>query len=635
MWTRGKSTWGPPSQVSRYGVAVVSVALALFFTLSLHKPPLFIPAILLSAWYGGMGPGLLAVALSVLGTTVYLLAMRLPPRPITLEDVAYLLIFALTAFLVAWVVARQRRIADALRLARDDLRDRMHDLVETNERLHVEIAERERAERALEQRERRFRALIERALDGVATYTAEGTIVYASPAIERILGYASDEMVGRSVLDFIPADQRERGAGRHADLVRIPGEARISETLVRRKDGVWRWIESTVTNLLHEPAVQAMVANFRDITERKQAEYLIGQVFEFSPDGVSIVGRDYRLQRVNPTYERRYGLPAEQMIGMHVADLIGVTEFERTAKPQFDRCFSGEDVAYTHWFDNAMLGRRYWAVSYSPLRPDSGRVEAALAIVRDFTEQMQAAEALQEAQAELARVTRVTMLGEITASLAHEVNQPLTAVVINANASRRWLAANPPNIEEASLAAQRIVSDGERAGEVIGRIRSLVRRAAPEMSPLDLNGVIRESLSFMRSELERKAVSTRTELRDDLPSVVGDRVQLQQVLINLILNGVDAMADGTEVPRLLTIRSRREDDGRVLVEVEDRGKGLGGEQPDRMFDAFFTTKPKGLGMGLSISRSIVASHGGTIRATPNDGAGVTMRIILPARSGAA
>jgi PAS domain S-box-containing protein len=616
-------------------VAVTSVALALFVTLSLHKPPIFIPAILLSAWYGGMGPGLLAAVLSVLGTTIYLLAMRLPPRPITLEDVAYLLIFALTAILVAWVVAKQRSIADALRHARDDLRARMQDLGQTNERLRVEIAERERAERALEQRERRFRALIERASDGVALYTADSIIVYASPAVERILGYAPEEMVGRRTLDFIHPDQRERGAERQVDIIRIPGEARITETLVRRKDGVWRWVESTVTNLLHEPAVQAMVANFRDITDRKQAEYLTEQVFECSPDGVSIVGKDYRLQRVNPTYERRYGIPAEKMVGMHVAELIGETEFERTAKPRFDRCFSGEDVAYTHWFDNSIIGRRYWAVSYSPLRPNAGRVEAALAIVRDFTEQMQAAEALQEAQAELARVTRVTMLGEITASLAHEVNQPLAAVVINANACRRWLAANPPNMEEARLAAQRIMSDGERAGEVIGRIRSLVRRAAPEMSPLDLNGVIRDSLGFTRSELERKAVSTRTELRDDLPPVVGDRVQLQQVLINLILNGVEAMAESTEAPRLLTIRSRREDDGRVLIEVEDRGKGLGGEQPDRMFDAFFTTKPEGLGMGLSISRSIVASHGGTIRATPNDGAGVTMRIILPARSGGA
>jgi PAS domain S-box-containing protein len=632
MWTRGSSTRGPPSQVSRYGVAVASVALALFVTLSLHHPPIFIPAILLSAWYGGMGPGLLAAVLSVLGSIVYLLATRLPPRPVTLEDVAYLLVFALTALLVAWVVARQRRIADALRRARDDSSSRMQDLGQINERLRVEIAERERAERALDQRERRFRALIERASDCVALYTEDSTIVYASPAIERILGYAPEELVGRRALDFIHPDHRERRAERHAEIMQIPGEARVSETLVRRKDGAWTWIESTVTNLLHEPAVQAVVSNFRDITERKRAEYLTKQVFECSPDGVSIVGRDYRLQRVNPTYERRYGMPAEKMVGMHVAELIGQTEFERTAKRHFDRCLSGEDVAYTHWFANTLLGRRYWAVSYSPLRPDSEKVEAVLAIVRDFTDQMQAAEALQEAQAELARVTRVTMLGEITASLAHEVNQPLAAVVINANACQRWLAATPPNVEEARLAAQRISSDGERAGEVLGRIRALVRRAAPEMSPLDLNDVIRESLGFTRSELERKAVSTRTELRDDLPPVVGDRVQLQQVFINLILNGVDAMAESIQVPRLLTIRSRREDDGRVLIEVEDCGKGLGGAQLDRMFDAFFTTKPEGLGMGLSISRSIVAAHGGTIRATPNDGAGVTMRIILPARS---
>lgn len=760
MWTRGTSTRGPPSRVSRYGVAISSVALASLVTLSLKHPeirgPLFIPAILVSAWYGGAGPGVLAVILSILGIHYLSAAPRFPLRFVRLDDAVYLLVFSLSALLVAWMAATQRRIAEALRQAHDELSGRMRDLGRANERLQAEVGERERveaevykqaslldlthdsvfvrdvddvitywsrgaaerygwsgeeavgkvchqltrtifpapfgeieaelhrtgrwegelvhtrrdgtqvvvasrwslrrdeqgrpvgvletnnditerkrAEEALEQRERRFRALIERSSDGVVLYTADGTIVYASPAVERILHYTPEELVGRRAFDFVHPEHREARVKRHDGIMSEPDEPFVAETLVRRKDGALRWIESTVTNLLHEPSVQAVVSNFRDVTERKQAEYLTSQVFECSPDSVAIVGTDYRFKRVNPTVERRYGLPAEQIVGMHVADIVGVDVFEQTIKPRLDRCFAGEDVSFSTWLTNVVPGRRFYAVSYSPLRPDSERVEAALATTRDLTEHLRASEALQEAQAELARVTRVTMLGEITASLAHEVNQPLAAVVMNGNACRRWLAADPPNIDEASRAAQRIVSDGERAGQVIGRIRALVRRATPEKSALEINEAIRETLTFTRGELERHAVSLRTELREDLPPVVGDRVQLQQLLMNLVLNGIDAMAGITGWPRVLTIGSRLEDPDRVLVEVKDCGEGLGAGQQDRIFDAFYSTKAGGLGMGLSISRSIVEAHGGRIWATPNDGAGVTMRFTLPAAPGGA
>ena len=182
-----------------------------------------------------------------------------------------------------------------------------------------------------------------------------------------------------------------------------------------------------------------VLVSMMDITERKRAEYLTGQVFETSPDGVSIVGRDYRYQRVNPVYERNWGMPAERIVGMHVADLLGMEVFEQTVKPHLDRCFAGEDVRYAEWFTNT-LGRQYLAVSYSPLRPDAARVEAALVISRDLTEHMLASEALREAQTELAHVTRVLTLGEITASIAHEVNQPLAGVTTNGNAGLRWLA---------------------------------------------------------------------------------------------------------------------------------------------------------------------------------------------------
>jgi C4-dicarboxylate-specific signal transduction histidine kinase len=253
---------------------------------------------------------------------------------------------------------------------------------------------------------------------------------------------------------------------------------------------------------------------------------------------------------------------------------------------------------------------------------------------RDITERKQAAEALQQSQAQLAHVTRVTMLGEITASIAHEVNQPLAAVVMNGNACLRWLATDPPNLVEARESAQRIVSDGNRAGQVISRVRALVRGEPLEKKALDVNDVIADTIGFTRAEVARQGVATRIDLSENLPTVVGDRVQLQQVFVNLILNALEAMAAVTERPRVLTILSNS-GVGNVLVEVRDSGSGLAPGESNRIFDAFFSTKPGGLGIGLSVTRSIVEQHGGRISAIPNDGSGLTMRISLPAASGAA
>ena len=272
------------------------------------------------------------------------------------------------------------------------------------------------------------------------------------------------------------------------------------------------------------------------------------------------------------------------------------------------------------------------ASRWSLQRDEHGRSAGVLETNNDITEQLRSSDALRESQAELARVMRVTMLGEITASMAHEINQPLAAVVMNGNACRRWLDANPPNIQEALDAARRVVSDGERAGQVISRVRSLVRKGAPERTELNVNEIIRETLAFTRIELEQHRVSVQTELPDNLPRVAGDRVQLQQVLVNLILNGIDAMADVPDRSRVLTIRSRLKEDGAVTVAVTDNGKGLDPGNAERIFEAFFSTKATGLGMGLSVSRSIIEQHGGKIWATPNDasGGGMTMRFTLPA-----
>jgi C4-dicarboxylate-specific signal transduction histidine kinase len=252
------------------------------------------------------------------------------------------------------------------------------------------------------------------------------------------------------------------------------------------------------------------------------------------------------------------------------------------------------------------------------------------ALQTESFERKRAEEALSQAQADLSRVNRVTTMGELTASLAHEVNQPIAAAVTNANTCLRWLTRDHPDVEEARAAAMRIVKDGTRAAEIIKRTRLLFKKATPQRELVDANEVIREMIVLLRSEAARYNISVRTDLAADLPQVMGDRVQLQQVLMNLMLNGIEAMKD-VEWARELAIKSQREGNEQVLVSVSDTGVGLPQQQADQIFKAFFTTKLQGTGMGLSISRSIVESHGGRLWAAENSPRGASFHFALPTK----
>jgi C4-dicarboxylate-specific signal transduction histidine kinase len=244
-------------------------------------------------------------------------------------------------------------------------------------------------------------------------------------------------------------------------------------------------------------------------------------------------------------------------------------------------------------------------------------------------ERHQAQEELHQAQADLAHVSRVTMMGELTASLAHEVNQPITAAITNANTCVRWLAGDTPNIQEARDAAIRSAKDGARAADIIGRIRLLFMKGTPVREPVDINEVIREIAILLRSEAARHSISVRSELDTALPRLIGDRVQLQQVFMNLVLNGIDAMKY-VDDKRELFIKSERWENEQVLVSVRDTGVGLP-PQTDQIFNAFFTTKVHGTGMGLSISRSIVESHGGRLWFDGDSPRGATFHIVFPTK----
>jgi PAS domain S-box-containing protein len=265
-----------------------------------------------------------------------------------------------------------------------------------------------------------------------------------------------------------------------------------------------------------------------------------------------------------------------------------------------------------------------------PVLNESGDLIQFVGTSTDISERKRSEEALRQAQADLARVNRVNTVGELTASLAHEVNQPIAAAVTNANTCLRWLTREEPDVEEARAAATRIVKDGTRAAEIISRVRLLFKKGAQQRELVEVNEIIQEMAILLRSEAVRHNILVGTELEADLPPVLADRVQLQQVLMNLMLNAIDAMKDANGT-RELVIKSRRAENDQVLVSVSDTGVGLPAQQAEQIFDAFFTTKPNGTGMGLSISRSIVDSHGGRLWAGDNSSRGTSFHFTLPAK----
>ena len=368
----------------------------------------------------------------------------------------------------------------------------------------------------------------------------------------------------------------------------------------------------------------------REIAERNRAEYLTGQIFESSPDAMLVIGADYRYQRVNPVHAQSWGMPAESIVGMSVTDLVGVDFFEQRLRPPLDRCLAGEDTRFEEWFDNA-LGHRFLAVSYTPLRRDSQRVEAALVISRDLTEHVLASEALRQAQADLAHANRMTTMGELTASLAHEVNQPIAAASTCASTCILWLTRDQPDIAEAREAALGAVRNAKRAADIINGIRAISRKSDAKRQPVDMRELIQEIVSLLRTEAQRHSIHIRADLDEDLPKVIADSVQVQQVMMNLIMNGIEAMKD-TDQPRELFIRSQPAEDRQLMFAVSDTGVGLP-PQANKIFDAFFTTKPLGIGMGLRISRSIVESHGGRLWADGNSTRGASFYFTLPVESG--
>jgi PAS domain S-box-containing protein len=442
---------------------------------------------------------------------------------------------------------------------------------------------------------------------------ANRRVTYSSEEHHRLFGFdpaAGMPGAGDWVRRIHP-DDRETAIQTMEQTIRDRSGYELEHRVVH-PDGTIKFVH-TIGHPVFSPSgdLVEVVGTCTDITDRKREEYLTEQVSERLPDLVSIIGRDYRYRRANPTYERVSRIPVEKVVGMHVGDVVGREMFDRVIKSNLDRCFAGEEVSFAEWVD-APAGRKYWVVTYSPLKLESERVDAALVVGRDLTDQMLDSEKLRDAQIQLTHVNRVATVGQLTASIAHEVNQPIGALVTNAHVALRILRAEPADLNQAREALEDIIKDGRRASDVIQRIRALVRKAPAQADELDINEVIVETVALARSEILRSGVVLETQLGRDLPSVRGDRVQLQQVIMNLVMNAVEAMSSMGEGTRELQIATDKDREEHVAITVSDSGPMVEPESLNRFFEAFYSTKPTGMGIGLSICRSIIGrTRGGS------------------------
>jgi PAS domain S-box-containing protein len=625
--------------VWRYGLAVVSVGVALLVTRSFGRGfdirgALFLTAVALTAWFGGIGPGLAASVLSLLSLGYFfpplvpyveIAGLRVPYRVVSLT------FFAALALIVCWLSTSRRRVEEALR-----------------------------------ESEQRWRSLTEALPQLVWGAGPDGACNYFSTQWTTYTGIPETALLGWAWMETLHPD--DRGPIRQFWTESVAGRQPYDvEYRIRRSDGTYGWFKTRGTPIRDsDGTIVKWFGTCTDITDRKRAEQTLkDHELELNQARdlleIKVMERTKELRRSEAYLEEAQKLSktgswarvsATGKIKYWSEECYRVLGFEpRDGLPRFETFLQHVHPDDQHRVketaEKAERAKVDYEVDYRIVRPGgdirdihtighpvlspSGEVVEFVGTVMDITERRQAEkerERLRQVQADLAHINRTTTMGELTASLAHEINQPIAAAVTDAKTCLRWLAREQPDLAEARESATRMVKAVTRASEIITRLRQLFKKGAPQTNLVDVGEVIQEMVVLLRSEASRHSVSILADLSADLPPVMADRVQLQQVLMNLMLNGIEAMHD-TKSGGQLEIRSVRGENGQLLISVSDTGVGLPAEQADQIFNAFFSTKAQGTGMGLSISRSIIESHGGRLWATSNPNRGATFSFTLP------
>ncbi len=487
--------------------------------------------------------------------------------------------------------------------------------------------------------EERWRSVFENSAIGVALTDLNGRFLAANPVYEEMLGYTEEELRKLSFFDVTYEEDLGLNQTLIGELLAAKRQQFQIEKQYRRKNGSLIWVRNNVSMVPGTERVpRFLMALSEDITERKQAEENLRRSEAFLAEGQHLarVGSfSWRVETDEITWsEQLYHifefdedtpLTVERIFSrVHPDDIQLLREMAERARRD------GSDMNYEHRLLMPNRSVKYVTMVAHATRGRDGRLEY-IGAVQDVTQRRLSADALSKARSELARVAGMTSLGVLTASIAHEVNQPLSGIITNAGTCLRMLAADPPNVDGARETARRTIRDGNRASEVITRLRALYGKKDPAIESVDLNEATREVLALSLSELQDHRVLVQQELAGGLPLVAGNRVQLQQVILNLLRNASDAMSAVDDRPRQLLIRTERDEGDRVRLAVTDAGVGFAPQSADRLFESFYTTKNDGMGIGLSVSRSIIESHHGRLWAMPNNGPGVTFSFSIPCR----
>jgi PAS domain S-box-containing protein len=503
----------------------------------------------------------------------------------------------------------------------------------------TDITERKREESAHRYIEESHRLIVETASDCVVSMDETGAIRFANPSTMKIFGYDPTELIGKPLTELMPEFMRKiHDAGFRHYLA--TGQRHINwqgtELTALRKNGEEFPVEISFGELTRD-GHKVFTGFIRDISARKKAEEklraserTLRELTETIPQMLWSAEVDGAVDYCNQRVLDYTGLSKEQVQGAGWMKTVHQDDVDKMARAWSAAVSSGQPFQHEFRCLRAADRTYRWCISRAlPLRDQSGRIIKWFGTVVDLHDWKEAQQALQMTQAELARVSRLTTMGELAASIAHEVNQPLTAVTNNGSACLRLLTNSRLEPQVLRRALEEIVADGTRASAVIARIRAFIKKAPAETSELDMNDVIQEVLALASHELHKNQVLVECQLTRTLPLVRADRVQLQQVLLNLIMNGIEAMTAIADRPRILWVQSQIDNSGDVIVSVRDSGIGLDSDT-DRPFTPFFTTKAEGMGMGLSISRSLIENHGGRLWSTANSPHGAVFSFTLPA-----